>query len=488
MTGSSIDETALRARALLDSAIIAGAPDGIITTDVDGRVTGMNPAAERLLGHGSDAVRGRRLVDVLLPAARRAPHADGLARALTTDWAMVLGRHLDVGIVRADGVELVVELAVTRVLADGRPHLVVHVRDAVDRRQSSEELRRSEAYLSEGQRLSHTGSWAWKLATGERYWSREMFRIYGFEPADTPPPYDAVLGRAHAADAPAVRRALEEAFQSGTELDFTTRIRVPGRGTRWVRTYGHPTHDEDGRIVEYVGTVVDVTERVRANRRLRRAIEARYEAVLAERLRIARDMHDGLLQDLSAIAMQIRAVLPHVLASPAEAAATLEGLLALAEQASRQARRAVHGMREHSGVVDLVSAVHRAAQRGTAPAGILLNVRVSGRPRPVSVPVRDAATSVVHEAVTNVVKHAAARRVTVRLSFTERGLRLSVRDDGRGLPAPEHAEGREHFGLLGMRERAAEVGATLTVSSAPGRGARITLAVPFAPTGRPRPR
>ena len=350
--------------------------------------------------------------------------------------------------------------------------------DVTATRTVEEQRRRSEAYLAEGQRLTRTGSWGWNLVTNEIFWSRETFRIYGFEPADRAPPYETVLARAHPDDAPGVDRSLKEAFQTGADVRLLTRILVPGERMKWVQTHGHAVRDDGGRVVELVGTVVDVTSRVRANRRLRRAIKARYAAVLAERTRIARDMHDGLLQDVTGIALQLAAMLPHVDAAP-EVAARLLGVLRLAEQAGREARMAVQGMREQGESVDLVSAVHHVAQRALAPSVLTLTVRVSGRPRSVAASLCGALAAVVQEAVANALAHADARAVTVAVAFTARRVRLTVRDDGRGLrPRSDADAGREHFGLVGMRERAAAIGAAFAVSSAPGRGTAIRLDVP----------
>ena len=353
--------------------------------------------------------------------------------------------------------------------------------DVTTARRADEVLRRSEAYLADGQELTKTGSWRWTRSTGERFWSREMYRIYGFEPADAPPAYEEVLARAHPADAPEVDRALSESFRTGEELRLLTRILVPGQPTKWVQTYGHAVRDEHGVVAEVVGTVIDVTERVRANRRLRRAIKARYEAALAERTRIARDMHDGLLQDLAGIALQIGAVLPHVASTPDVAALRVRGILEQTEKAAREARLAVGGMRGHAAQVDLVGPVQSTAQRVAAQASLALTARVAGQACLVDEPLRDAVVAVVHEALTNVVKHADARRVTITLTFALARLRLTVRDDGRGLrPMRDGGGAVEHFGVVGMHERAGIVGGTLTVSSAPGRGTAVRLDVPLS--------
>ena len=95
-------------------------------------------------------------------------------------------------------------------------------------------------------------------------------------------------------------------------------------------------------------------------------------------------------------------------------------------------------------------------------------------------PAGEAAASIVHEALTNVLKHAGARSIVVSIAFGRKKFRLSVRDDGRGLAAvPNDDAGVGHMGLVGMRERATEIGATLRVSSTPGRGTVVRLDVPF---------
>jgi signal transduction histidine kinase len=181
---------------------------------------------------------------------------------------------------------------------------------------------------------------------------------------------------------------------------------------------------------------------------------------------------------VTGIALQLGAVLPHV--QTAEVAARLRDVLRLAEQAGRDARLAVHGMREQGESADLVLAVHDAARRALAASALTLTVRVSGQPCRVPASVCDAAVAVVQEAVANVVAHAEARTARVALAFAATRFRLTVRDDGRGLLAPVDLETDPgHFGLVGMRERAVAMGAVFAVTSAPGRGTVIRLDVPL---------
>ncbi len=395
------------------------------------------------------------------------------------------------GLVAFAGYPLIVDSRVVGVMAMFSKHtmgagaretlasIAAAVAQGMERKRSEEQLQRSEAYLAEGQRLSHTGSWAWNLRTNEMFWSAEMYRIYGFDPANGPPTYQQVLALAHPDDVAAVRHALEGEPSLRADFRLTTRIRIRDEPQKYIETVGHAVRDQEGNVDEFIGTVIDITARRRSNRRLRRAIKARYEAVLAERTRIARDMHDGLLQNINGIALQLGALLPHVHAHPDSVAGQLEHIIALAERTSREARQAVIAIREKAGSADLVSAVQSEAERVLASSALALSVGVSGGERGVSSLVREVAISIVHEALTNVLRHAHANGVEVFIAFRRKTIGVSVTDDGRGLTVAE-APRVEHFGILGMRERAASVGGVLRISSAPGRGTKIRLDVPVS--------
>jgi PAS domain S-box-containing protein len=124
------------------------------------------------------------------------------------------------------------------------------------------ELRRSEAYLAEAQRLSHTGSWASK-AEGGLYWSEESFRIWGFDPRQETPSWETVLQRVHPDDRNAYKQAMDAVRErKGYNQEF--RIVLPDGTARHVHAVGHPVYNASGELLEVIGTHVDVTERKRA--------------------------------------------------------------------------------------------------------------------------------------------------------------------------------------------------------------------------------
>jgi PAS domain S-box-containing protein len=156
----------------------------------------------------------------------------------------------------------------------GSVQFVGAVMDVTAAREAEEALRRSEAYLAEAQRLSHTGSWAtgamragptYLPATGEiRYWSEECYRVLGFDPHGGQPQFETFSQRIHPDDQARVREIADTARREKAEFEMDYRIVHPGGDIRDIHTIGHPVFSPSGDLVEYVGTVIDVTERKRA--------------------------------------------------------------------------------------------------------------------------------------------------------------------------------------------------------------------------------
>jgi signal transduction histidine kinase len=226
---------------------------------------------------------------------------------------------------------------------------------------------------------------------------------------------------------------------------------------------------------------------------LTRRLNIRFDERLAERTRIAQELHDTLLQGFLSASMQVDVASDHLPAdSPAKP--TLTRALQLMGQVIDEGRNAVHGLRStQSASLDLEQALSRIPGE-MAPAGqgrgqVDFRVVVNGEPRPLKPALRDEVYRIAREAIINAFRHAKARNIEVGLSYSSTYLQLIVRDDGCGIDPQVVHSGREgHWGLSGMRERADRLGARLRVFSSATAGTEVDLSVPgrvaFERTGR----
>jgi PAS domain S-box-containing protein len=141
--------------------------------------------------------------------------------------------------------------------------------DIEERHRAEDALRRSEAYLAEAQRLSKTGSFGWSVSTGKIGWSEETFRIFQYD-RTTKPTVELILERVHPEDAVHVKQTFEKASMNGKDFEHEHRLVMPDNSVKYVHVVAHALSDKSGRI-EFVGAVMDVTERKRAEEALREA-------------------------------------------------------------------------------------------------------------------------------------------------------------------------------------------------------------------------
>lgn len=208
-------------------------------------------------------------------------------------------------------------------------------------------------------------------------------------------------------------------------------------------------------------------------------LNERFEERLAERARIAQELHDTLLQGVISASMQLHVVVDN-LAADSPARAPLSHIQQLMGQVVEEGRNAVRGLRsEDSHSLNLGQAFSRLRQDLSAEAASGFRVVVEGRPRPLHPIIRDEVYRIGHEALVNAFRHARAKSIEVEVEYADDHLRILVSDDGTGIDPEVLRFGRDgHWGLLGMRERADRIGARLKVRSRADAGTEVELSLP----------
>lgn len=457
-----------------DAVFVVGEDETIRWASASCReVTGFAPAeleGTAAVGHFHEDDRER-----LRAALRRAEKGPGSVREV--------GARLR----RADGTWIDVELSGVLPAGGDVDGLVVTARDVTDRRRAFEELRRKEESLARAQRIARLGSWELDLATGELWWSDETYRIFGAGPGDFDGSYEGFLAFVHPDDRDRMEERQQAVLDGEAPLDLLHRIVRPDGEERIVHERGELSRDAGGEPDRLSGTVQDVTERQELEERVERSrrLLQRYASHVTsvreeERGEIAREIHDDLGQDLTALKLQLERVRRSAAPGDEAARSRIADMQTQIAETVQKVRDLTTYLRpavlEHLGLVD---ALDWLGERVAENTGLPCRVRTELGDVPLPPDRAIHVFRVAQEALTNAVRHAGASAAVVELVASDGRLRMRVLDDGKGFAA-EELESRDSYGVVGMRERARVLGGTFELRNRSEGGAEVVLEVPLA--------
>jgi PAS domain S-box-containing protein len=497
-------DDALRRSEARKAAILDAALDCIISIDHEGRIVEFNPAAERTFGYRRDDVVGAQLTDAIIPPSLREKHRQGFARYLATGEERIIGRRVEMTAVRADGSEFPIELAISRIALDGPPSFTCYLRDITERKTTEGELRRSEAFLAEGQRLSLTGTFSWKVAAGEIMWSDQIYRIFEFDPS-VPVTLKLIGHRVHPDDMPLMADMVERARGDGSDFEYDHRLQMPDGSVKYLHLIGHANRDKDGQL-EYIGAVQDVTQR--------RLAEQALGDARSELARVARVTSLGTLtasiahevnQPLSGIVTNASTCLRMLAANPPN----IEGARETAQRTIRDGNRAsavITRLRalfsKRSTTAELLDLNDATREVLALSLGDLRRNRVILEAELASVlpPVTGDRVQ-LQQVILNLLQNAAdamssvydrPRRLVVRTErFGDDQVRVMVQDSGVGFPSQDVNRLFDAFyttkdsgmgiGLSVSRSIVEKHGGRLWAAPNDGPGATVAFSIPCAP-------
>ncbi|HEX6627936.1 MAG TPA: PAS domain-containing protein [Gemmatimonadaceae bacterium] len=359
------------------------------------------------------------------------------------------------------------------------PAFTDHTDPHVEAARLRDELAQARQMLADAQRLTKTGSWIVDAITGAGWGSVEFYKIVGLPGKTTSVHFTECLANVHPDDLPAVLEEFDQSVATGESRPLHYRVVAADGSTTDVETVAQPVRDETGRVVRVVGTVMDVTERNRVQEALRASEQSRQAAVMAERDRVVRDVHDTLAHAFTGVIVQLEAADDAASRGlEAEAGAHVARAEAMARAGLQEARRSVLALRPQAlEGNDLSAALRQLVTRMTDGTSVVSEFTQGGVARLLPPVWDEHLLRIGQEALTNAIRHGRAQRIVMKLDFSDDRVLLRLTDDGRGFDANSAFDG---LGLAGIKARAASIGGQVSISSASGSGTTIVVSVPHS--------
>ena len=462
-------------------AIIDAEPECVKVLDANGHVLTMNPAGLAMIEADSpEQIVGQNVLRVVAPGYHKA-FADLSRRIFAGETGT-----LEFEIIGFKGTHRWLEThAVPLRGPKGDVHSVLGItRDITTRKHAEQALRDSQERLQLVARATNDAVWDWDLVTDDLWWGEGFLQMFGYTSDEIEPSVESWYTRLHPEDRERVITGIRAAIDGG-ETTWSDEYRFLRRDGAYAEIFdrGYVIHNVDRRPIRMVGSMMEVSERKRTEAQLRN-LAARLEAIREEeRTRIAREIHDEVGQALTALKMDLAWLGKKVPPRGTPVLRKLQTMEGVIDATMDALHRILAELRP--GVLDdlgLPAAIRWLAEEFKRRTEIICTVQMTGGEPQLDSGQATAVYRILQEALTNVARHAQAKRVEIRLHALPTAFELVVTDDGRGITAAEvGASGT--LGILGMRERALTWHGRVTVHGAPGRGTTVRVFMPMDRAG-----
>jgi PAS domain S-box-containing protein len=479
-------ETTLRESEERLTLAFAGAREGVWDWNLETGAVVYSPRWKQMLGYSDEEIEPH------VRAWERLLHPDDRQRAAELSETLARGGETYEGEFRLRHKEghfihvLSRGFPIRREQGGGVVRIVGTHLDITERKRTETALRESEERLTLAFAGAQEGVWDWNLETGAVLYSPRWKQMLGYADDEIEPHIEAWERLLHPEDKPRADQLNESVIRGGGQI-YEGEFRLRHKSGHFIQVLSRGfavRRDPGGPVVRIVGTHFDLTERQRVEtERARTELLARLVfAQEDERRRIAREMHDQFGEHLTALGLGI-AALKEACGERSDLRARVDALDSVAQRLDRDVDHLVWALRPTAlDDLGLRAALSNYVQDWSARSGIAAELHTVGLlDRRLTSEVETTLYRIAQEALTNVAKHARATKVDVILERHDDSVFLIVEDDGVGFDPAEAGSTGRGFGLLGMQERAALVGASLQIESAVGKGTTIFVRMAATP-------
>jgi PAS domain S-box-containing protein len=363
--------------------------------------------------------------------------------------------------------------------------------DISELKQIQHKLIDNEQKLLEAQQIGNMGHWEYNFETQKLYWSDQLYKIYELSKDEFEPDLKKALAASHIDDQESIRKSYFEAIQNKLDFDLESRINTPDGEIKHIITRAKPKFDENGNPTTMIGTVVDITERKKIENELKNSQEElrKFSSYLLkvrenERAEITLEIHDSIAQFLVALKVEMGLFLKKIstgidVVKSEDVKIKMEQLVSKVDITLKSARMIMNGLRpEQLELLGLVEATEVHLHNFEEIHHIKCNFENT-----VTEPIRHQEQSIVlfrilQESLTNILKHANANTVTVKLTKLGSNLMLEVIDNGVGFDEKCMFK-PDSYGVISMREQVKRLNGIFKITSQIGKGTLVHVEIPM---------
>lgn len=359
--------------------------------------------------------------------------------------------------------------------------------DITDRKRAEEELKRSEDNLNMAQAIAKTGSWEFNLITKELKWSKELYRIYQLEGIAPEGLYEKYRQKFHPEDLPGLDAAIQKAIENKKGYTYQHRIIANNGSIIHILGIGEIIQNDTGDLIGLKGTGQDITEMIKAEERLQNSYKQIKQLVAhlqeireQERTNMAREIHDELGQQLTGMKMYISWLSKKIAPQENDIKEKFGATMQLIEDTIKSVRKISMDLRPSMlDDLGLMAALEWQSNEFEKRSGIDTEFINQTGNREIPARLKTGLFRIYQESLTNVARHADAKKIVSSLKFEDNNLILTITDDGKGFTF-KNIESKKTLGLFGMKERTLEMGGHYEIKSEPGTGTTVLVTVPLS--------